>query len=88
MHYPNGQVGNMPFKNPSEQESIKIKSLVRDNVENSKHDWNSFESSWNFELHPLLSHIADDNLSIWYYAMVLTNQCAKNVPIFQLWGVK
>ncbi len=67
---------------------VNTSNIVKDCVSISTIDWNTFEISEDFSGHPLLSHIADDNLSIWYYAMVLTNQCAKNVPIFQLWGVK
>ncbi len=88
MHYPNGQVGNMPFKIPAKPITIHIESLVKNNVMFSKTDWDSFENSWDFKRHPLLLHIADDNLSIWYYSVVLTNLGAKNVPIFRLWGVK
>ncbi|MBS0953500.1 hypothetical protein JK218_15515, partial [Lactiplantibacillus plantarum] len=54
----------------------------------SNKEWDNFEISWYFKVHPLLSHIADDNLSIWYYSVVLTNRGAKNVPIFRLLGVK
>ncbi|MDV0429482.1 BREX-1 system adenine-specific DNA-methyltransferase PglX [Lactiplantibacillus sp. DA1] len=65
-----------------------VEPLVQANVMLSKMDEGCFELSWDFNRHPLLSHIADDNLSIWYYSVVLTNRGAKNVPIFRLWGVK
>ena len=60
MHYPNGQVGNMPFKIPAKPITIHIESLVKNNVMFSKTDWDSFENSWDFKRHPLLLHIADD----------------------------
>ncbi|MCT0161920.1 BREX-1 system adenine-specific DNA-methyltransferase PglX [Lactiplantibacillus pentosus] len=50
-----------------------IKALVSLSIQMSQSDYDSYEWSWDFLIHPLLSHIADDNLSIWYYAMVLTN---------------
>ena len=73
---------------PGILDNSSIVDKVNCNVGICKLDWDLSENSWDFKVHPLLAHIADDNLSIWYYAMVLTNQCAKNVPIFQLWGVK
>ena len=33
-----------------------IDNLVKSNVEISKSDWDSFETSWNFSKHPLLTH--------------------------------
>ncbi|MGH1584406.1 BREX-1 system adenine-specific DNA-methyltransferase PglX [Lactiplantibacillus plantarum] len=98
----NTKVGNYYFKllNPTIHLNIsdvanfpiisdhRITETVRENINLSTIDWNKFENSWEFRIHPLLSHIADDNLSIWYYSVVLTNRGAKNVPIFRLWGVK
>ncbi|MCH8623980.1 BREX-1 system adenine-specific DNA-methyltransferase PglX [Lactiplantibacillus plantarum] len=76
---------NIPVKYYNES---KIVSIVEKLNRLSSLDWDDFENSWDFKVHPLLSHIADDNLSIWYYSVVLTNRVAKNVPIFRLWGVK
>ena len=79
------QTGNFSYF-PVINSKLNVTTQVKSAINTTRTDWDNFENSWNFETHPLLSHIADDNLSIWYYAMVLTNQCAKNVPIFQLWG--
>ncbi len=68
--------------------NFSTNKYVESSISIARRDWNNFEDSWDFKVHPLLSHIADDNLSIWYYSVVLTNRGAKNVPIFRLWGVK
>ncbi|MDC6398222.1 BREX-1 system adenine-specific DNA-methyltransferase PglX [Lactiplantibacillus pentosus] len=91
LDYRLGQIQKLPFideEDISKRELQMLQSLVSQSLDASKEEWNQYEDSFDFYRHPLLAHIADDNLSIWYYAMVLTNQCAKNVPIFQLWGVK
>lgn len=33
-----------------------INGFVLDNINNSKNDWDSFETSWNFQKHPLMTH--------------------------------
>lgn len=84
IHLQTGNFANFPVINSK----ISVYKQVQVAIEITQNDWNSFEESWDFIRHPLLSHIADDNLSIWYYSVVLTNRGAKNVPIFRLWGVK
>ncbi len=84
----NFQVADMKDVPVIDVKKTVVEPFVEDNVKLSKIDEKCFEVARSFDMHPLLLHIADDNLSIWYYAMVLTNQCAKNVPIFQLWGIK
>jgi len=37
--------------------------IVDNSIYLAKLDWDSFENSWDFTTHPLLTHIADDNLS-------------------------
>ena len=40
---------------PLMENSIEyVKEIVRDNIYISKCDWNSFENSWDFQIHPLL----------------------------------
>ncbi|WP_374048896.1 BREX-1 system adenine-specific DNA-methyltransferase PglX [Lactiplantibacillus plantarum] len=82
----NGDMDKLPIKKEIFDQNIE--HVVRINVLLAQSDWNEYENSWDFKVHPLLLHIADDNLSIWYYSVVLTNLGAKNVPIFRLWGVK
>ena len=51
-----GDIGKIPFiKN--DKALPKISELVNDNIYISKLDWDSFETSWEFKRHPLLSVI-------------------------------
>ena len=44
-----GDLGNIPVSN------VDIISISQDAIEISQNDWDSFETSWNFKLNPLLS---------------------------------
>ncbi|MDU2489941.1 MAG: BREX-1 system adenine-specific DNA-methyltransferase PglX [Clostridium celatum] len=46
-----GDVASIPF---IKRESNKIDEFVLNNVELSKKDWDSFETSWDFKIHPLI----------------------------------
>lgn len=50
MHYTNGSVAKMPYK----EFDVDIQSTVCENISISKNDWDSFETSWDFEKHPLI----------------------------------
>lgn len=59
----NAQVGdfnNIPVLQSDNEHIIRVVKLL---IEIARNDWDSFETSWNFKRHPLLTHIADDNLS-------------------------
>ncbi|MEL1271903.1 BREX-1 system adenine-specific DNA-methyltransferase PglX [Lactiplantibacillus plantarum] len=88
LNFQKGNVDSLPLVTVNKSIKQNINSLVTQNINLSSNDWNVYENSWDFKVQPLLLHIADDNLSIWYYSVVLTNLGAKNVPIFRLWGVK
>ena len=49
-----GHIANVPFVY---MENIKIDTLVRMNISFSKQDWDSHETSWDFEENPLLSYV-------------------------------
>lgn len=51
---------------PSIKENIKniITKLAKENVEISKTDWDSFETSWEFKTHPLLAFRSDTDLGV------------------------
>jgi len=49
LHYSNGSIGNMPAK-----KSYINSKIVSESIELSKKEWNSFETSWDFRVHPLL----------------------------------
>lgn len=48
-----GHIQNVPFVENYEYKSV-IDKLVKENIALSKADWDSFETSWDFEGHPLV----------------------------------
>lgn len=58
-----GNVANIPFKQCNNDYLGFINSKVIYNIKISKNDWDSFETSWDFEKHPLLKYLnnSDDN---------------------------
>ena len=61
LNFQKGNISNLPFINNLNKNLKKqIKNISEKNVEMSKCDWDSFETSWDFQQHPLLNHIADD----------------------------
>ena len=52
LHYEKGQVALYPFIDPR-KETPSIERIVADNRLLAKQDWDSFETSWDFEWHPL-----------------------------------
>lgn len=51
VNYQAGNIKSLPVIKDREDE---IKSIVLENVDIAKHDWDSFETSWDFQQHPLL----------------------------------
>lgn len=50
-----GNVGSLPIIYPNdENQSLKINIISKENIQISKDDWDSFETSWDFKIHPLL----------------------------------
>ncbi|MFI3253643.1 MAG: BREX-1 system adenine-specific DNA-methyltransferase PglX [Eubacteriales bacterium] len=54
MSFTNGDIERIPYK-LDERHKPQIDQLVQQNISLSKTDWDSFETSWDFEKHPLLS---------------------------------
>ncbi len=52
MNYPPGFVGNLPFIF-DESKKAKVSNLSIKNINISRTDWDSFETSWDFKVHPL-----------------------------------
>ena len=46
-------VAQIPVIKETEKNDLIIR-LVQSNIENSKCDWDSFETSWDFKKHPLI----------------------------------
>ncbi len=55
-------IGNLPLKTVSDKIKNTIIPIIENNISISKYDWNSFETSWDFETHPLLKHKEDSSL--------------------------
>lgn len=55
LNYGAGSVGKLPYIQNAN--NAKIESLAIQNVLISKNDWNSFETSWDFKIHPFLKHL-------------------------------
>lgn len=47
-------IRNLPLIYPNECLKNKIDNIVTNNISISKDDWDSFETSWDFKIHPLL----------------------------------
>ncbi|MBW7571765.1 BREX-1 system adenine-specific DNA-methyltransferase PglX [Caproiciproducens faecalis] len=58
LNYQAGNIARLPLQM---EESIKqrVSRLVAENIAISKEDWDSFETSWNFDVHPLIHFRAE-----------------------------
>lgn len=56
MHFQPGDIGRLPWRVNSDKEN-EIATLVQQNVDTSHKDWDSFETSWDFQHHPLLREV-------------------------------
>ena len=54
LHYSTGHIPNIPFILKRESE---VNIIVSANLQMSKNDWDSFETSWDFQYHPLLRKV-------------------------------
>ncbi len=57
MNFSSGVIGSLPYI-PSHniKEKDKINNFIELNIEIAKNDWDSFETSWDFQRHPLLQY--------------------------------
>ncbi len=54
MHYTCGSMINIPYL----KDSRDISGIVEDCITQTKGDWDSFETSWDFTKHPLIRHVS------------------------------
>lgn len=54
VNYPLDSIGNAHFMRLNESHRDIIEPLVKENIELSKQDWDAFETSWDFDQHPLI----------------------------------
>lgn len=57
LHYATGAVEKVPI---IKIDLIEVRSLALECVSNTKSDWDSYETSWDFKHHPLVNHINID----------------------------
>ena len=65
-----------------------VYNVIRKLTALSKKDWDSFETSWDFQRHPLLNHIADDKQLFSAKLLEYSYVCAKIVTIVPFGGLK
>ena len=53
INYPPGTIANIPIRYLDEKKEL-IRAKSKENIELSKADWDSFETSWDFKKHPLV----------------------------------
>ena len=51
-----GYIKKIPIKIDSSDKKAAVEHIVKINIEISKSDWDSFETSWDFKRHPLLQY--------------------------------
>lgn len=56
MNFPPGIVSSIPYKVVEKEYKTLIENLVNNNINISKEDWDSFETSWDFKRHPFLTY--------------------------------
>lgn len=59
LHFKLGDYNKIPLIQSAEKEE-EIELLVKEDIELSKSDWDSFETSWDFQRHPMIPIYADD----------------------------
>ncbi|RXS83365.1 BREX-1 system adenine-specific DNA-methyltransferase PglX [Geobacillus sp. PK12] len=96
MNYPPGYVQLLPYKYI---EDDIVKELTKSNIEISKTDWNSFESSWDFKRHPFITYrkgsdLLSDAFNNWaihtetQFAQLKANEEELNRIFIELYGLQ
>ncbi|MBY6930670.1 BREX-1 system adenine-specific DNA-methyltransferase PglX [Clostridium botulinum] len=57
-----GDIAKLPIKFTNDEKKLYIESLVQENIDISKKDWDLFESSFDFVKHPLLEDKEDNRI--------------------------
>ena len=55
LNYESGHIASLPVIISNDD---RISNIVKENIKISKHDWDSFETSWDFQHHPLLRKVS------------------------------
>jgi hypothetical protein len=66
LNYPPGPISNEPIIDCGEDKSPEIEKRVASAISISKLDWDAFETSWDFEYHPLVrGALVSETFDIW-----------------------
>lgn len=94
IHFEVGQISNIPILLAEEYSDI-VESMVDENIENSRQDWDSFETSWDFKKHPLVkTNLISESYSIWQqlctdrFEALKANEEKLNNIFIDIYGVK
>ncbi|MFW6770269.1 BREX-1 system adenine-specific DNA-methyltransferase PglX [Leuconostoc citreum] len=74
LNFQPGTLSALPVREMNDKTNVISK--IKDAIQLAKVDWDSFETSWNFDTHPLIQHIDEHNRN-WNIIPIL-NHC--NVP--------
>lgn len=55
-----GNIEDLPIIKSNNK--VKVENLVKENISISQNEWNSFENSWDFKSHPIISHKKDSTI--------------------------
>ena len=55
LNYESGHIASLPV---TISDDDRISNIVKENIKVSKHDWDAYETSWDFQIHPLLQYAA------------------------------
>ena len=55
LHYSTGQIPKIPFINDDSTKK-SVENIVKNNICDTRLDWDSFETSWDFKIHPLVKN--------------------------------
>lgn len=90
-------IGNLPIIF-SESKKQRVDTIVEQNIAISKDDWDSFETSWDFEEHPLLrfktNGKVEDSFNIWkdykekQFNQLKTNEEELNRIFIEIYGLQ
>ena len=81
------QIGNFQSF-PVLSTNVDYSNNVKSNIKLSKKEWDSFETSWDFQQHPFLNHIADDKQLFSTKLLEYSYVCAKIVTTVPFGGHK
>ena len=95
INYSAGYIGLLPFI--LIEDNVLISSLVRENVLICKKDWDDYELSWNFKIHPLIdfkSNSLKDNFIQWditkksQFEKLKKNEIKLDTLFSEIYGIK